>query len=185
MTAETNLNTDQAQPDSPAVQDQYQKGLDLAEAGKHTEAFECIQQYLSSYPDDAEALNDTGAILHCLGRSDEAVEHLTKAKSIQHDSAEITWNLVEACLAAGKTDQAIELFDDIEQMEILNAELLNRTANILLDRDKPAEALKMLEWSQKLLPEQEILQPMIEVIRSKLSENESADDNEFAVNTDN
>ncbi len=185
MTAETNSNTDQTKADSPAAQDQYQKGLDLAEAGKHTESLECIQQYISSYPDDAEALNDTGAILHCLGRPDEAIEHLTKAKSIQCDSAEITWNLVEACLAAGKTDQAIELFDDMEQMELLNIELLNRTANILLDRDEPAKALKMLEWSQRLLPEQEILEPMIEVVRSKLPENETADANEIAVNTDN
>ncbi len=185
MTVQANSNTDQTKPDSPAAQDQYQKGLDLAEAGKHAEAIECIQQYISSYPDDAEALNDTGAILHCLGRSEEAIEHLTKAKNILPDSAEITWNLAETCLAAGKTDQAIELFDDMEQMELLNVELLNRTANILLDQDKSAKALKMLEWSQKLSPDQEILGPMIEIIRSKLPENENADDNEIAVNTDN
>ncbi|MFC1676897.1 tetratricopeptide repeat protein [Planctomycetota bacterium] len=185
MTAKTNSNAEQTKPDSPAAQDQYQKGLDLAEAGKHTQALECIQRYISSYPDDAEALNDTGAILHCMGRSDEAIEHLTKAKKIQTDSAEITWNLAETCLAAGKTDLAIELFDDMEQMNLLNPELLNRTANILLDQDKPAQALKMLEWSKKLLPDQDILGPMIEVVRSKLPENETADANEIAVNIDN
>ena len=174
MTADKNSNADQTQSDCPAAQDQYQKGLDLAEAGRHAEALECIQQYISSYPDDAEALNDTGAILHCLNRFDEAIEHLTKARNIQSDSAEITWNLAEACLSVGKTDQAIELFDDMEQMDLLNAELLNRTANILLDQDKPAQALEILERSQRLLPQQEILEPMIEIVRSKLPENQTA-----------
>ena len=171
MTAERNSNTNQTKPDSPSAQEHYQKGLDLAEAGKHTEALKYIQQHLSSYPDDAEALNDAGAILHCLDRPDEALEYLVKARSIQSDSAEIIWNMVEVCLASGKTDRAIELFNDLEQMGLINPELLNRTANMLLDNDEPTKALKMLEWSQKLLPEQEILQPMIDIVRSKLSEN--------------
>ena len=59
MTMETNSND-------------YERGLDLAEAGKHTDALACIQKHLQTAPEDVEALNDTGAILHCLGRSEEA-----------------------------------------------------------------------------------------------------------------
>ena len=46
----------------------YEKGLALAEAGEHRQALEQMQEHLRQTPDDAEVLNDTGAILHCLGR---------------------------------------------------------------------------------------------------------------------
>lgn len=78
----------------------YQKALDLAEAGQHIEALEAIQQYLISVPEDTEALNDTGVILHCLGRSEQAITHLLKARSLEPDCGEIIWNLSEAYLAA-------------------------------------------------------------------------------------
>ncbi len=56
------------------VANYYQKGLELAEAGRHKEAMEYIQKYLAHAPDDGQAVNDAGAILHCLGRSDEAID---------------------------------------------------------------------------------------------------------------
>ncbi|UCE50618.1 MAG: hypothetical protein JSW47_10725, partial [Phycisphaerales bacterium] len=71
----------------------YEKALELAEAGKHQEALRYMQEQLRTTGDDAEVLNDTGAILHCLGRSDEAIDHILRARSIQNDSAEIVWNL--------------------------------------------------------------------------------------------
>ena len=155
----------------------YQKGLELAETGKHEQALACIQEHLQTKPDDAEVLNDAGAILHCLGRSDEAIEHFVKAKENQGDSAEIMWNLSEAYLAAGRAKEAMSLFGDMERMGILNVDLLNRTANLFLDQDAPADALDMLLWSQRICPEQEILEPMIEIIRHKIEQNkfESSD----------
>jgi predicted Zn-dependent protease len=148
-------------------QNNHQKALESAEAGKHEEALGYMQEYLSSSPNDAEALNDAGAILHCLNRSDEAIKHLVKARSLQPDSAEIIWNLSETYLAADKPKEAMELFDDMERMSILNADVLNRTADILLKMGNLSDALKMLQRSLKLSPNQEILQPMIEVIRSQ------------------
>ena len=56
-------------PDS----DNYQKGVGLAEAGRHEEALRCMQEHLRRVPHDAKALNDSGAILHCLTRPDEAI----------------------------------------------------------------------------------------------------------------
>ncbi len=149
----------------------YQKALDLAEAGRHEEALVCIQEYLHSSPNNAEALNDTGAILHCMNRSDEAIKHLVKARNLQPDSAEIIWNLSEIYLAVGKTKEAIELFDDMKRMGILNAEVLNRTAEILINAGNLSDALKILNRSLELSPNQEILKPMIEVIRRKMTEN--------------
>jgi len=146
--------------------DYYQRGLELAEAGKHQEALACIQEHLRTAPDNAQALNDTGAILYCLGRSAEAIEHFVKARDLQADSAEIVWNLVEAYLAVGRADKAMQLFDDMERMGILNADVLNRAANVFLDEGNKADAVETLLRSLQVSPDQEILNPMIEVVQA-------------------
>ena len=145
----------------------YQKGLELAEAGRHKEALECVQLYLRSSPSDAQAINDAGAILHCLGRSDEAIEYFRKARMLVPDSAEVVWNLAEAYLAVGNARHAAGLFGDMGRKGILNADVLNRTANILLDQGDKANALETLLHSLQISPNQEVLRPMVEVIRSK------------------
>ena len=146
----------------------HQKGLELAEAGKYQEALACIQEHLCTAPDDAQALNDAGTILYCLGRPHEAIDHFVKARSLQSDSADILWNLVEAYLGVGRVKEAAQLFDDMERMGILKAEVLNRTANAFLAQDNKAGAIEMLNHSLELSPGQKILEPMIDVIRSKM-----------------
>ncbi len=145
----------------------YQRGLELAEAGRYQDAFNCIQEHLHTAPNDAEALNDAGAILHCLSRSAEAINHLVQARKLQGDSAEIVWNLVEAYLAEGKANEAMQLFDDMERMGILNVDVLNRAANVFLDEYNKDGAIEILLRSLQICPEQEILKPMIKVIRAK------------------
>jgi len=149
---------------------EYQEALALAEAGKSEEALACIQEYLGSAPHDAEALNDTGTILFSLGHTEEAVNHLRKARQLFPDAAEITWNLVEVYLAVGEPREAMDLFDDMQQMGILNADVLNRTADACLKSDHLADAARMLERSLEISPNQEILRPMLEIIRSKMDE---------------
>jgi len=147
--------------------DNYKKGLELAEAGRHQEALGYIQEYLRTAPGDAEALNDAGAIFHCLGRSDEAIDHFIRARSIDGGGSEILWNLSEAYIAVGRVAEAVPLFDDMERMGILSSDVLNRAANTFLEQNDRANALEMLLRSLKIAPEQNVLTPMIEVIRSK------------------
>jgi len=147
--------------------DYYERGLQLAEAGKHQEGLNCIQEHLRAAPQDAEALNDAGAILHCLGRTDDAIAYLTRARHLKDSSGEILWNLAEAYVAGGRAAEAAELFDDMERMRILNVDLLNRTATLLLDQDKKGLAIEVLLRSYRLWPEQEVLRPILEVVRSK------------------
>ncbi|MHC4365030.1 MAG: glycosyltransferase [Planctomycetota bacterium] len=145
----------------------YQRGLELAEAGRYSEALGHIQEHLRTRPADAQVLNDAGAILHCLGRSDEAIDHFVKARALRGDSCEVVWNLVEAYLAVGRADEAARLFDDMERMGVLNVDVVNRTANVFVNQGNKAGAIEMLLRSLAQWPEQEILEPMIEVIRSK------------------
>jgi glycosyltransferase involved in cell wall biosynthesis len=145
----------------------YERGLELAEAGQYQKALACMQEHLRTTGDNAEILNDTGAILHCLGRSDEAIEHFTKARSLKEDSAEIVWNLVEAYLAVGRANEAMQLFDNMEQMGIFNVDVINRTANIFLQQNNKVNAIEILLRSLQTWPNQEILKPMIDIIRHK------------------
>ena len=155
--------------------DAYKKAAEAAEAGRHENALTFIQEYLVSAPKDAEALNDAGAILHCLGYSDEAINHLVKARGMQPDSAEIIWNLSETYLAEGKAEEAMKLFDDMERMGILNADVFNRTADVLLKKGNLTDAAKMLRRSLEMSPDQKILKPMIEVIDHKIAETAPSD----------
>jgi tetratricopeptide (TPR) repeat protein len=149
------------------VANYYQKGLELAEAGRHKESLECIQKYLLGAPNDGQAINDAGAILHCLGRSEEAIDYFRRARTIIPDSAEVVWNLTEAYLATGNAKHVVGLFDDMAHRGILNPDVMNRTANILLEQGDKANAIETMLRSLQMSSNQEILKPMIEVIRSK------------------
>jgi glycosyltransferase involved in cell wall biosynthesis len=150
-----------------ALKNPYENALQLAEAGQYLQALECLQQHIQINPEDAEALNDIGAVLHCLGRSEEAVDFLNRAKALQPHNTQITWNLAEAYLALCRPDNAAQLFNDMQNMGILNPDLINRTAKQFVDLENKAQAIEMLIRSLKLAPDQKILQPMLEVIKSK------------------
>ncbi len=169
MTMENTWNQPQwqSQENTFGNTDNYQRGLKLAEAGQYQEALGYMQEHLRTAPDDPQVLNDTGAILHCVGRSHEAIEHFIKALSLKNDSAEIIWNLVEAYIATGRALDASQLFDKMQQMNILNADVLNRTADVFLNQENKAYAIEMLLRSLEISPEQDVLKPMIDVIRSK------------------
>ena len=145
----------------------YRRGSELAEAGEYEAALSCMREHLRGAPNDAQALNDAGAILHCLGRSNDAIEYLRQAHRLRLESGEIVWNLVEAYLAAGMASEAASLFDAMERANVLNIEVLNRAATMLLDQGKNGEAVEVLLRSFRLWPEQEVLTPILQVIRSK------------------
>ncbi len=145
----------------------YQRAQKLAEAGQYQQALISIQEHLQMVPDDAQALNDAGAILFCLGHSNKAIENFVKARKLQGDSTEIIWNLVEAYLTVGRASEAKKLFDQMQRLGILNVDVLNRTANVFLNQDNKADALETLLRSLFVLPGQDVLKPMIDVIRCK------------------
>jgi tetratricopeptide (TPR) repeat protein len=145
------------------------KAVELAEAGKYQDALDVIEQHLDESPEDAEALNDAAVLLHCLDRSDMAVEYLERARQLSPGHPEMTWNLVEALLAEAQVDKAKPLFSLMEKAGILSMDVLNRAANIFLSQGNLTAAAEMLEWSLRLDSRQEILKPMIEVIHSKMA----------------
>ena len=168
MTQNPKANT--AVAEKPA---EYVRAMEQAEAGHYEEAMAYLENYLTENDRDAEAHNDAGAILLMQNQTDRAIEHLSKAHDLYSDSAEITWNLSEALLVGGQAEKAAALFGSMEQMGILSTDMLNRTAAALIDDQKPADALPLLQKSLDLEPDQEILGPIIEVVRSKIDSNQN------------
>jgi glycosyltransferase involved in cell wall biosynthesis len=147
----------------------YQQALTLAEAGQHDQALRLIRTHLQTNPNDPEALNDAGTILFCMNRGAEAIELLEKAKvSAQGDLlSQILWNLCEAYLQEDRPAEAASLFDVMEQCNILNIEILNRAADVFLQREALGGAMECLLRSLSIENQQEILHPIVEIIRSK------------------
>lgn len=144
-----------------------QRVHDLAQTGDNAGAFACINQYLQSNPGDGMATNDAGALLYAMGRFDEAVAYLQKAKNLTGDCPQILWNLAEVYLAMGNAGELLSLIDPMQRQGILNPDMLNRAATALLDQNEKGEALELLLHSLKMSPDQRVLKPMVEVIRSK------------------
>jgi tetratricopeptide (TPR) repeat protein len=147
--------------------DCYDRGQELAEAGKYREGLDCICEHLRTSPQDVQALNDAGVILHCLGRSEDAVAYLTKAWVLSGDNGQVAWNLAETYLACGKADEAAAMFDAMERLGVLNVDVLNRVAAMLLDQGKMGPALEVLLRSQRVWPGQQVLASALQVILAK------------------
>ncbi len=150
--------------------DPYLEARQLAESGDYDQALVLLNSHLENKPDDAEAVNDIGAILFAQGQTEQAIEHFENANQLCVNRAEILWNLCEAYLSCGHGLKAAELFAQMEKIGILNPEVLNRTANVLLQNEQLCQAVDMLEWSLRIAPDQqEILEPILTIIQSKMT----------------
>jgi tetratricopeptide (TPR) repeat protein len=147
--------------------DYYRRGLELAEAGQYEEGWGCLREHLRDAPEDVQALNDAGVILHHLHRTQEALELLTKAGRLQADNAEIVCNLVEVYLSNGQAAEAVRLFDVMEGAGTLDIDVVNRAAALLLDQGHKGPAVEVLLRSQRLWPQQEQLPPILDAIRGR------------------
>lgn len=147
----------------------YEEATSLAETGQHTAALERLFEYLRFRPLDGQALNDAATLLYCLGRAQEAITLYEKACQVcQGDHlAQVYWNVSEVYLQEGLVGRATVLFDAMEEKGILNADTLNRAANAFLEQNALGPAVELLLRSLRMNPDQEILQPMLEVIASK------------------
>ena len=154
---------------SDSVARQYEQALALAEAGQHEQALEQIANYLQVMPNDGRALNDAGTLLFCLQRGREAIVFFEKAMQFCQgdDLTQVYWNLCETYLQEGDSEKAAALFPVMNQNEILNIDTVNRTADIFLQKNQLGKAMEALKCSLRLSSEQEVLGPMMEIIRGR------------------
>ncbi len=152
---------------SDSTAQQHERALALAEAGQHEQALEQMANYLQVMPNDGKALNDAGTLLFCLQRGSDAIVYFEKALWLctGDDRTQVYWNLCEAYLQEGYPEKAAAMFTVMGQNEILNIDTINRTADVFLKKNQLGRAMETLHRSLKLASEQELLGPMMEVVR--------------------
>lgn len=149
--------------------EKYLEAVKLAEEGNHEAALTQLEAYLKDHPADGEALNDAGTILFCLHRGKEAIDYFQKARNLCQGEklTQVYWNLCEAAIAEARPEIALDLLDRMERAQILNADILNRLATIYVDREDCGAAMDLLCRSLALSPDQEVLRPIMEIVRNK------------------
>lgn len=146
----------------------YEQALKLAEAGQHEQALGLIQDHLLRNPRDGQALNDAGTLLYALGKFDQAAEHLKlAAANLKDEKLQALWNLAEVYLASDKPREAMGLFKDLAELEVMTPDLANRTANKFLELEDRCGAIEAILASLEVCPDQDVLVPMLEILRSQ------------------
>lgn len=147
---------------------QYEQAVNLAEAGRYEPALQQMLGYLQTSPSDGKALNDAGTILFCMQRGAEAIAYFEKALTLCRgdELTQVYWNLCEACIQEDQPDKAAALFATMHERGILNVDILNRTAEKFLRLNNLGGAVETLLTSLDLSADQDVLRPMLEIIRS-------------------
>lgn len=153
---------------SDALTSQYEQALALAESGQYAQALDQMLGHLKASPADGKALNDAGTILFCMQRGSEAIAYFEKALTLctGDELTQVQWNLCEVYLQEGMPEKAAELFGPMRRQGTINVDLLNRAAEAFLKKNNLGGAVETLLLSLSLYPEQEVLKPMLEIIRS-------------------
>lgn len=148
---------------------EYNQAVELAESGQYEQALQQLQVYLKAHPKDGEALNDIGTILFCMHRGQEAIDYYLLARSCccGDTLGQVIFNLCEAYLAEDQPEKAVGLLDSMESMEILNVDTVNRIANAFINKRAYGPAIEMLLYSLRQAPNQEILKPILDILRMK------------------
>jgi len=130
----------------------YEKGLDAARCGDWHEALTCLRRHLNDAPEDARAWNDAGVVLFTLGRLNEAIESLERAKDLECEPTCVDYNLFCACIAAKKPQEALDRFEAMLSSGLVDEDKLHEAVSMLLQHSEHAAAAELLVRAGKWLP---------------------------------
>jgi type IV pilus assembly protein PilF len=92
----------------------YNLGLQAQQSGNIQEALSEFQRAVETDPDNADAQNALGILLHLsFRRHAEAIEHYNKALEVRPTFSEARTNLANVYLDQGQYDQAIKLYEQV------------------------------------------------------------------------
>jgi tetratricopeptide (TPR) repeat protein len=92
----------------------YNLGVQAQQAGNIQEALTEFQRAVAQDPDNADARNALGILLHLsFRRPAEAIEHYEKALEVRPTFSEARTNLANVYLDQGRYDEAIKLYEQV------------------------------------------------------------------------
>jgi tetratricopeptide (TPR) repeat protein len=129
----------------PAIREALEKGDAAFKEGRYAEARTEYEKLLSLGPEVADTLNRQIAYTYSReGNYAKAVEYLDKA--IQSDPTNVNLKLIAAqeALRGGMLDRGLEMLKGIDDSSIKDPEVFYNVAALLLNAQKPAEAVEYL-----------------------------------------
>jgi regulator of sirC expression with transglutaminase-like and TPR domain len=137
-------------PDNPAVLGN--RGIALAELGRHTEALACIDAVTRLRPDDPTTLVNRGSLLVQLGRPIEALADYDRAIALRPDQAPIHCNRANLLMDLLRPAEALADYDRALALRPDHAPNVADRGNALLALGRPAEALAAYDAALRMDP---------------------------------
>ncbi|MGA8182820.1 MAG: tetratricopeptide repeat protein [Terriglobia bacterium] len=90
--------------------------MELQQAGDYAAAADAYHAFLTTHPDDADALSNLGVVLVRLGRYDEAIQEYEAAERLRPGDWRIKLNLALAYRKSGKMQEATAQLEELHSL---------------------------------------------------------------------
>jgi tetratricopeptide (TPR) repeat protein len=127
-------------------------GDTLGRLGRKEEAMAIFEEVLRTRPDDAEVLNDLGALYVLSGRADEARELLERAVRLKPEKAEFHNNLGNAWRALEQFEPALAAYRRARELNPQSVTARYNVGQTLAELGRHSEAVDELREGQRLSP---------------------------------
>ena len=130
-----------------------EQGLQVKAQGNPEQALSFFKQAMQSgSPDDAELLYLVGDTLHDLGRLDEAIAHLQRAREIDPQYVNSVYTLAVVLQDRGKLEEAISCYRAAEVLRPDHAKTHNNMGSAYLQLNRRDEAISCFKKALQLDP---------------------------------
>lgn len=131
----------------------HRQALELANAGRNSEARRTLQELLALHPGYAVGHNDLGVLCQQDGDPIQSRRHHEEAHRLQPDNLNFQKNLADLLyIACGETEEAMKMYVKILGSNPRDIEVLKAVSNICLEAGKIDDARSFLETILKIEP---------------------------------
>jgi tetratricopeptide (TPR) repeat protein len=137
------------------VEQQFQTAVTRYEAGSFSEAAEDLEKLVPRAPKNFDVHELLGLVYAAQSKNDKATEEFKIAVAIRPDSAAARTNLAAGLYRSGMLKEAEAQFRKALVLEPLNYDANRNLGALYLQSDRVADAVPLLERSQKIHPSYE------------------------------
>ena len=135
-------------PEGPSVEELFQKGNELAQAGEFDQAIVEYLALLELDPEHVSALTNLGVAYYSTGQLEEAIKQYESARELEPDDADIRSNLAAAYVQMGRLDDALEQYLKAIELKADLAEAHFGLGVVYLQLGQTQESIKAFEAFQ-------------------------------------
>lgn len=144
----------------------YQKGIELAKAGRCEEALTMFNASLRQWPNSGRCWNDAGAVLYRMGRLKEAANYFQRSRLQPDHPPQVYQNLIRCYVDSAQPDRALPLLESMRLENCLDEQAVIQISDAFHSQGENASALEVLLWGQDQLEPSFEMKNRIDKIKS-------------------